>query len=449
MKRMTKRWKPVAFGIAATLLAGGGAIFALSGPVAAAPPGALWVSSATVGTNTSCTSPGYNTIQAAVSAAKSGATIEVCPGTYEEQVQIATAGLTIESTGPTNAVIAPTTVSQSATVEGASPPEPIDAIIDVEPGATNTTLLNLTLNGADAVNSQCSFTSPSAPVVAGVLYQANSSSSVSGHVNGLDINNMNNAPECFALGNGVFVQSAHSGTAPATVAVTNTEINNYYAWGISCQGITVSCAITHNTFTNTPGANNFATGILVADGAVATISANSISGNDTMPPENLGPEPQAEFANGILLEGAGINAAGVTTKVTLVSNNTLTDDLVGVYISDSEALISGNQIDQTVGITDSVGIFGVGCDEVCYLTDADGQPYNTVAAQNQPVSMINNTFNFASSPSGSIGIWMGDQGWSASPPTWSGPAGSEFVTFLGNKFSNVPTRLRLDSGANF
>src|SRR5271154_3756493 len=50
----------------------------------------LWVSAATParGAGTSCANPGFNTIQAAVNAAPSGASINVCPGTYTEQVAI-------------------------------------------------------------------------------------------------------------------------------------------------------------------------------------------------------------------------------------------------------------------------------------------------------------------------------------------------------------------------
>ncbi len=44
--------------------------------------------SGTVGTDKSCASPGYTTVQAAVNAAASGGVVSVCPGTYTEQIQI-------------------------------------------------------------------------------------------------------------------------------------------------------------------------------------------------------------------------------------------------------------------------------------------------------------------------------------------------------------------------
>jgi hypothetical protein len=57
---------------------------------------------------TSCNNPGYQRIQAAVNAAAAGDVINVCPGTYEEQVVVATAlksNLTIRSVSPLQAII--------------------------------------------------------------------------------------------------------------------------------------------------------------------------------------------------------------------------------------------------------------------------------------------------------------------------------------------------------
>jgi hypothetical protein len=54
----------------------------------------------------SCTAPGYSSIQAAVNAAAPGDTIKVCPGAYEENVSIGTPKLTVISTaGPYATVV--------------------------------------------------------------------------------------------------------------------------------------------------------------------------------------------------------------------------------------------------------------------------------------------------------------------------------------------------------
>src|SRR5580704_11466150 len=73
---------------------------ALAAVPAAASAGSLWVAHAPTvkGSGKSCTSPGYSTIQSAVNEDSSGAKIEVCTGTYVEQLQI-TRGLSIVAAG--------------------------------------------------------------------------------------------------------------------------------------------------------------------------------------------------------------------------------------------------------------------------------------------------------------------------------------------------------------
>ncbi len=76
---MLNRWKSI---LAATAIT---AVSAVALP-AMAQANALWVGSSPKAPFNSCMNPGYATIQAAVSAP--GTTIDVCPGTYTEQIQI-------------------------------------------------------------------------------------------------------------------------------------------------------------------------------------------------------------------------------------------------------------------------------------------------------------------------------------------------------------------------
>jgi hypothetical protein len=97
---------------------------------------------------TSCNDPGYPTIQSAVNAALPGDRINVCPGTYQEQVNIATAGknnITLVSVTPLAAIIKATTVS--------IPTMPYD-IVTID-GAQNVTLLAFTITGPLPDTSFC------------------------------------------------------------------------------------------------------------------------------------------------------------------------------------------------------------------------------------------------------------------------------------------------------
>ncbi len=64
------------------------ALFALAVPAAASASGVYVSNSAPVGADTSCASPGFNTIQSALDAASGEANIHVCGGVYTEQIEI-------------------------------------------------------------------------------------------------------------------------------------------------------------------------------------------------------------------------------------------------------------------------------------------------------------------------------------------------------------------------
>lgn len=75
------------------------AVMALVAAPALASAHPLWVSqSPTVVGGKSCTEPDYNSVQAAIAAATSGAKINVCSGTYEEQLKI-TKSVSLDASG--------------------------------------------------------------------------------------------------------------------------------------------------------------------------------------------------------------------------------------------------------------------------------------------------------------------------------------------------------------
>src|SRR5512144_3106942 len=82
----------------------------------------LWVNddaASYVPPGTNCLQAGYATIQGAVDAASPGDTINVCDGTYDENVVILTDDLTVVSTGGATAtIIAPTTSDHVVEVRG-------------------------------------------------------------------------------------------------------------------------------------------------------------------------------------------------------------------------------------------------------------------------------------------------------------------------------------------
>ena len=389
-----------------------------------------------------CATAGYNSVQAAVNAAPNGTKIIVCKGTYHQSVAVPASKHDLNIVGDTGAVISPT--HPAATVPDTQSGEyPIVAIVRVAPGAIGTDISGLKITGAgieSAVNG-CGTD------LIGLLYQATSGHSASGTA---ETNNVvSTTPTNAGCGSGLGIEVEAGTNGSASVTLLQNSVSLYGKNGITCGGIGVNCNITSNTITSTPTAQVAQNGVQVGFGAHGSVTRNFISGNVwTAYGTDTNPEVQSDFASGVLLYGAGLNSSGKTTNSTTVSGNILKNNQTGVEVVDSKASVQFNDITETAGIPDSIGIFGVGCDAYCmYFTDhPGGATLDTVASSTQTILVHSNTINFTSTPAGSYGIWLGDNSWSAAPG-YSGPAGHEVPTVTGNNVSNVNTPLTIGGGA--
>jgi len=68
------------------------------------------------------------------------------------------------------------------------------------------------------------------------------------------------------------------------------------------------------------------------------------------------------------------------------------------------------------------------------------------ASLGQTVKVTSNKINFTSTPSGSSGIWLGDNSWSASSGYYP-PAGSEKVHVSGNSIIDAANSILIGGGA--
>lgn len=388
-----------------------------------------------------CASPGYSSVQAAVNVAHPHTTIVVCAGVYAEQVTVGKSNLTITAQG--RAVIRPSSAVANATDEDSS--QPIVAIVDVEPGAHHVNLSGLTMDGstiAASVNG-CSDN------LVGVLYQGETHS-VSGTLSGLTVEHTTPSNSGCGAGLGIFVQAGSTGVGTASVSITRAHVSGYGKNGVTCIDVGVTCGVSRSTISSAPTSLVAQNGIQVGFGAVGTVTHDTITGNDwTAYGSDTNPQVQSDFAAGILLYGAGINAAGAATTSISVNDNTLRNNQIGLEIVDSKASASGNKITESgAGLPDSIGIYGLGCDDYCgYFNDNDGHSLTSTASSGQLVTLGHDTINFHSSPSGSYGIWLGDNSWSAQPGYY-GPAGSETVHLSVDTESNVATHVVIGGGAS-
>jgi len=297
------------------------ALFVLAG----LPARSFAVTNAVVGRCKSGTQ--FTTIQAAVNAASVGSVVQVCPGSYPEQVVIQQA-LTLKAISAGNSSVV--TITQPSGGVQANATSGIWGSLAAQlliQGA------NVTVNGIsiDGTSSTCS--SPNAWV--GVLYQA---------AGGLLTNStVANAPQCF------------KGISAFADATTNLTFSNNAITGCSSECIEVDYAtkttITSNTIVST---GSLANGIelLNLDGP-ATVSNNSLSG--------LGEALIFKNGTGGIITGNTVVACALGISLTQVTqtrvqSNRIAEPLEGLRIIDAPGVAGGNTVTKNTVLGAQLGL---------------------------------------------------------------------------------------------
>jgi hypothetical protein len=281
---------------------------------------AIWVSGAptVAGGGTSCAQPGYNTIQAAISAAPSRATIRVCQGTYAEQLQI-TSPVTIQGVG-TVIVELPATPANSSTAcdtalgTGSYQPDQDGVAIC---GIGTVRLIHLTIDAAWP-SGTCDDSLYGILVGGGATLRfVDSTVTAAGAqpINGCQ--------------GGIAIQDGMAWTTPVEVGHLITEdssISGYQKNGISADGAGSTAVISDTTVTGAGATPAIAqNGIQVSNGAKAQVLYSKITGNEC-DVSVCGPNGLTQTqSTGLLLYGA---ARGTT-----VANSTIAGNDIGVYYS--------------------------------------------------------------------------------------------------------------------
>ncbi len=411
-----------------------GALEVIGAPAAGATSSTLYVSTSGNGTTPSagCTT-GYATIQDAVTEAVSGDTIDVCPGTYPEQVEITKSDLKIVGSGssgvdatvvePTlNNTIAPFDFTDTNFPLGFTPYKVVP-IIYVTPDETGVTLSDLQVNADDSEEEDPGY-------LFGIYYAATSSGDIT------DVTYTGTPTTAHSGGSQNTAIFADYGT---TMSITNSHVSEFYKEGIVCAG---DCTITGNTVTGVGptgvdvgpiSSGEF--GIGMYEGATGTVSDNTVSDDDYV--------SQSDIATGIRVA----EASNVS-----VTDNTLTDDNVGISVqslgkddgvTSTAAKVSGVTVtDNTI---DYNSTYTTGADGT--LDNADGTQGVVVASYAGPhpssVSAVveDNTLDGPGFDDSSVtpdvtdtGLQVGDQ--NATPGSQFATVGGALsVTAAGNTFS--------------
>jgi hypothetical protein len=300
---------------------------------------------------TSCTNPGYQTIQSAVNAALPGDRINVCPGTYQEQVNIAGPSkdnITLVSVTPHAAIIKATTLSVPGTAYD---------IVTID-GARNVTVQAFIITGPLPDTSFCNLF-----ILTGVRVKGGGSANI----------RLNHITEIWATtpalrgcqnGIAIAVGRRFEGQVGQANIIGNT-IDKYQKGGIYVDNAGSSAQVIGNVIRG-EGAVNFIAqnGIQISREATADVRRNRISDNAYIVPGMLTPFT----ATGVLLFRA--------TRVT-VDRNVLNRNQDGI---DLFTMTAGNAI-----VSDNTVIGGIPTfpPELGVLNLGDGIFADTDTANNQ------------------------------------------------------------------
>jgi parallel beta-helix repeat protein len=283
-------------------------------------------SSATVGL---CAGPGthYTTIQAAVSA-PGVTTVEVCPGTYPEQVTI-TGNLTLKgiASGTSDAAVVVVPAGGLVT-NGVADIFGFPTAAQILVQNATVTISHITVDGANDGLTDCSIDA------IGIYYQ-----NASGTITDNAVRNVLLPPALQGCQDGLAI-NVESNTGTPAVTVSNNSVRNYDKNGITASGLGdgspgPNVTVTGNTVIGLGATTVIAqNGIQVGYGATGKVTLNNVIDDIYINPP--GCAPSCTGSSGILIYGS----AGIT-----ISDNTVESTQFGIVpVTGSSSLTANGTI---------------------------------------------------------------------------------------------------------
>lgn len=283
-----------------------------------------------------CPGPGfhYTTITAALQHTSAGGTVEVCPGTYSEQLYI-NFSVTLKgvaASGNDAAIIVPPSGGLVQNTTDVDSGNPIAAQVLVQ-NASAVLISNVTVDGAANGIAACS------PDVQGILFQNSS-----GTINHVAVRNQTLPPADSGCqsGEGIYVQTAAGFVSSLTVE--NSSVHNYNKNGITGNDPATTLIATSNYVQGSgvvpvPGAAQ--NGIQLGFGATGKINSNTVI-------DNIYGDATIAASADILLYDTAENS-GITVNSNTVGNSQLpvalyTDFAYGSSEYGDGVTVSGNKI---------------------------------------------------------------------------------------------------------
>jgi hypothetical protein len=299
-----------------------GALTVLASAPAGASASTLFVGSRVEAPGNSCSKAGFSSVQAAIEAASPGSTIQICGGTYREQLEIDKPLAIVGKSSPTillpeHPVNSETTCDEERNLaRGGQPDQDLVALC-----TTGTVTVSKVTFEAKWPEGTCDDSLYGILVAGGATLNASN----------ITVDGAGAFPVNGCQG-GVGIQvGSHSAGQVGHAALTSITVEHYQKNGITVDGSGSSATVTKATITGAGPVAQGQNGIQVSRGADANISKATISRNECDIAHQCGYESSLEWeedAAGVLFYDAGSSST--------VSGSKISENNIGVeYVSES------------------------------------------------------------------------------------------------------------------
>jgi hypothetical protein len=285
-----------------------------------------------------CPNATYATIGAALNAAAAGDEIDICPGTYPEQLVIVKPvtlrGLNVG--GINRVLLQPTSLYNVGTFSFAA----VITVVNAQGVVIEGLAIDASLNGVSGCTE----------LLAGVHFYNSSGVVANNAISGAQL-----ATPCVAkasaLGNGfgVEVDTATGQTGPFAVSISGNSIHDFNKAGILVNGAGITADISGNTVAGvgpSTGYNQFA--VFITTGAVAHVTHNFLS---------LGSCGSITLTNCVTLRSEGVTFKAVGDG-SVVDSNFITNAQSGIFLNGANNAQITNNVIMNIDAEDGIDIQG-------------------------------------------------------------------------------------------
>jgi hypothetical protein len=298
-----------------------------------------------------CHKGSYATISAAVSAAAPGSVVDVCPGTYPEQVFImqplTLQGITAGNHDRARIVVPANAAGGPTNWQFVPDPDYVNQVapqIFVNSPAGSVTVDNLTIDGSGEVGApaSCPVTTSTDWLTIGVFFENTSGT----------INEVNTIGQGKNKGCGVGIRATSTMPVAPTVTISNNSLQEASIYGMYLDGFTAGASLNVSVTNNSlvVGSVNYGSFAIVYGGITGTISSNYIQAQGHGTSDGGASGPLTFSGNTFVSTNGKIGFGGLFGSDTILpgvetySGNTIVDYNVGLAVPGGASVVTNNNV---------------------------------------------------------------------------------------------------------